>query len=661
LRRINKGPIYKGFYRRLAEGVNDNGDSFESGTACKEAILDPSDTSRAVTSYSGDALDQYSSLTGRFLQIRSSRPLATFSPTTIAAKTQEGLSTSTLKKIKSGELDFEIDHDTLNFVINEVRDQYVKILSAALVSGCTDQPLEIDGHQIYLDQEVDNVLTDFFNSLKSNPNAASIFIPQALNSLIELSKSLDINKRLNALIRLSLFKHHVLNFFNNFSKVLEASWDPYDLFSRSSFNGLGPEAVLGKVFYEMEISFFQFFISARQNQLRELTTEEQFWIFDDILTPLFNFQQVDLPPDFLFERSKFFIFIAGPCILHRAITPKSNSGIFDGVISTSFIHFKSDTLNKLASGSHIDPKTVLTPLSPEPTKKKKKRKKKESKSTKKSRFTGREVQQTGAKKVAKILARTPQLIEFINQQQLFLNAEQENQFLLNLKSKLDRLFELVTQSLNSQEDIASPEVLEWFQATFDRLQRLEPEFLTVMELTENYTSKLDNFDLHNLTLEMLSQSQQVVNLKKDQNSSLRFQINALQSKLKKAFITMEAVINRKFKDYSSQTITIEDDLEDDIDDLTDSEILKDIRSPLNGDNPRFESILEAERFLGFLKLEIEPGGKHFKICRGRQRITTIAISTIRKKRLYIWKVVKQLYLYHNISSDSLKSALEQYL
>ena len=148
MRRINKGPIYKGFYRRLTEGVNDNGDSFESGTACKEAILDPSDTSRAVYSYSDDALDQYSSLTGRFLQIRSSRPLATFSPTTIAAKTQEGLSTSTLKKIKSGELDFEIDHDTLNFVINEVRDQYVKVLSAALVSGCTGQPIEIDGHQI---------------------------------------------------------------------------------------------------------------------------------------------------------------------------------------------------------------------------------------------------------------------------------------------------------------------------------------------------------------------------------------------------------------------------------------------------------------------------------------------------------------------------------
>ena len=390
---------------------------------------------------------------------------------------------------------------------------------------------------------------------------------------------------------------------------MEVGWDPYDLFSRSSFNGLEPEAVLGKVFYEMETAFLQFFTYSRQNQLRDLTTQEQFWIFDNILSPLDNFQSLDLPPDFLFERSKFFIFIAGPCILHRAITPKSNCGKFDGVISTSFLHFKSDTLNKIASDSHIDPKKLFLRHYPQSQKEKRKNaKKKESKSTKKSRFTAREVQKTGAKKVTKILARTPQLIEFIDQQQLFLNAEQEHQFLLNLKSKLDRLFELITQSLDSQEDIASPEVLEWFQATFDRLQRLEPEFLTVMELTEDYTSKLDNFDLHNLTLAMLTQSQQVVNLKRDQNSSLRFQINALQSKLKKAFITMEAVINRKFKDYSSQTITIEDDLEDDVDDLTDSEILKDIRSELDKDNPRFESILEAvKRFLGFLKLEIEPG------------------------------------------------------
>jgi len=224
--------------------------------------------------------------------------------------------------------------------------------------------------------------------------------------------------------------------------------------------------------------------------------------------------------------------------------------------------------------------------------------------------------------------------------------------------KLMDLKDSIENCLDFQDGIQTTEVLELYQDAFNKANRVKTQPVFPTSLEESFTSLIDSFDLDKITLAHKSSAENLVRVLESKTQSINFQVKDVQQQIGEHLQTLEVVIARKFKS-RNEPICMQEaavfESEKSID-------RKYIKSALNGRNPRLESIADVEKFFKSpsLGMRLSKGGKHLAIFKGDVKICALALSTVESDKLYLKKVVLELYEDHQISAEALHVAIKEY-
>ena len=616
-------------------------------------------------------------LYGRFLRLASPMDLSRFKPTTLAA-----LNTETVDELivsQNGDIyDIMLTERSIANIKKRIQARYEEVILMAAISMCeyNYSAIPYQGGEINVPDEFNQVLENLTSSFRHNPHQSEIHLHTFLSELSQLSESGDRDLELVSDMFLNVFRDLILNFFISFASVLETSWGIEYFDYQSRYSKLSPKAFVTRIFFDLEKAYLYFFTRKFKEEHLEFThANEKEFINPDTLNFIERIKPVKIDRRFLASIEATFTELVTPLVFKHIVVPRINHDNFLGKLRDIRIYYSLQAFQQmqtfLDTNESVEPQSINTfisntltnPLQGSRRKKKKKRGSQHidscSKSTQSTHNTPKynDISQTivncsnsiTAVTVSEILDLQTKYFHYLES----INASQKQlELLIKLKEDLE-------QCLSFQEGIASPEVLDWFLQTYQKLNKIQPVHNLRDSLDTQFTNLCGSFDISQLTLEVKQTALEEVNKVENEFTRISFQVNRLQSEVNSKLHTLEIVIRRIFRDTIDEVTTVDDSIDSfETEENTDYQYIK---SAFGNTNPRFERLSKVEEFVRMLGLRVDTGGKHLALYRGDVKICALALTTILGGKLYMKEFVSELYRDHGIDKDLLHDAIKTFL
>lgn len=674
MKKISPSQLLEAKYRNLQSGA-----FIHEGD--KSVILSESIISRSpITNF----------LYGSFVRIACPIDIASTKPGTLASLTAD-----MLKKIgaqTNPDFGFAViqTDQTISNIQQRVRCKYEEVIMMAVLAICemnlTEMP--INGEDVCVDPIFNHLTYQLTDAIRENPDYAGIYMEKFLKKIKELSDSCDPEIEEVAEILLTIFRDLVLNFCLSFATVFEQDWEYTDLSYTSKYSGLTPKAFVTKFFFDLEKCYAQFMIRKFTDpNLSFYNESEKLYVNSEIICFLESIHPVKVDKRFLMVVEATFLELVTPIIFKHAVMPTVKVDTFLDKLRDIKVYFSYQSFLEVQEFIENDTylpenvardfvERVITDPQKIGSHTKKKKKKKFLPSKEKPRQASLVSQVTRPVQFTKIedsqldvvtfnqLTPRVKVAEIFAIQNLYLEKSYQIKQRLVQRQALTSLQISIQECLDNQEQIASHEVLEWYQASHTKANKVNSNFQSPVELVSEFTDLIDDFDISNLNMEIKKSAQSLESQVSQEYKDLGYEISLLNQEITSSLKTLESVIRRIFKG----TLDTIDELDlaievSDVEDIdtSDSADLEYIKTAFNGSNPRFKSKEKVEEFVKLLGMRVGTGGKHLAMFRGDTKICTLALTTIQEDRLYMKAVVKQLFEDHGIDKDLLHRAITEFL
>ena len=614
-------------------------------------------------------------LYGRFLRLASPMDLSRFKPTTLAA-----LNTETIDDIVSrhdGDVfDIMLTNRSISNITRRIQARYEEVITMAAIAICECSYTAVPylGEDIAVPEVFNQVLGNLASSFNQNPHHSEMHVYTFLSDLHKLNQSGDESLEAVTDIFLSIFRDMILNFFISFSGVLESEWDFESFDYQSRYSKLTPKAFVTKMFFDLEKSYLNFFTRKfKEEKLDFLYSRESSFVNPNTLSLIEQIRPVKVDKTFLASIEATFTELITPLIFKHVVVPRTKPDDFIDKLRDIKVYYSLQAFQQMQE--YLDTNTYLgaesldaflnnTLTDPKKfSRKKRKKKKNRAAKTSENQSSLQKKSESHSAPTARINF-TPAVPQITIAEILDLQLSYfEYLEVINAKKvQLEKLIHLkqnLQECLSYQEGISSPEVLEWFQKSYDKANQLPPVTERIYELDTQFTDLLTNFDSNSITPENKQEAIMQVSILESESSRISFEINQTQLEINSSFQTLDSVIRRIFRDTLDETTTIDEPI--DIFEIDENTDYRYIKSAFGNTNPRFERLSKLEEFLRMIGLRVATGGKHLALYKGDVKICALALTTIQEGKLYMKELVSELYRDHGIDKDLLYTAITEYL